>query len=62
MHGISNATYYRCKSKYAGISLPVLKRIREIKAGNARLKQMYVEPGLENTAIEDGLSRKGIAP
>jgi putative transposase len=28
-HGISNATYYQWKSKYAGMSLPELKRVKE---------------------------------
>ncbi len=57
-HGISNATYYQWKSKYAGMSLPELKRVKELEAENARLKRMYAELALENTAIKDVLSRK----
>ncbi len=57
-HGISNATYYLWKSKYAGMSLPELKRVKELEAENARLKRMYAELALENTAIKDVLSRK----
>jgi putative transposase len=41
MHSISNATYYHWQSKYAGMSLPELKRIKELEAENARLKRMY---------------------
>ncbi len=51
-HGISNATYYQWKSKYAGMSLPELKRVKELEAENARLKRMYAELALENTAIK----------
>jgi putative transposase len=57
-HGISNATYYQWKSKYAGMSLPELKRVKELEAENAWLKRMYAEQVLENTAIKHVLSRK----
>jgi putative transposase len=40
-YGISAATYYQWKSKYAGMSLPELKRVKEL--------------ALENTAIKDVL-------
>ena len=57
-HGISAATYYHWKSKYAGAGVPELKRLRELEAENAKLKRMYADPALENTAIKDVLSRK----
>ena len=37
-HGISAATYYHWKSKYGGASMHELKRLRELEAENARLK------------------------
>ena len=57
-HGISTATYYQWKSKYAGMSANELKRVKELEAENARLKKMFVELALENAAIKDVLSRK----
>ncbi len=57
-YGISSPTYYQWKSKYAGMSLPELKRVKELEAENAKLKRMYAELALENTAIKDVLSRK----
>ena len=57
-HGISNATYYQWKSKYAGVSANELKRIQDLEAENGKLKRMYAELALENTAIKDVLSRK----
>ena len=57
-HGISNATYYQWKSKYAGVSANELKRIKDLEAENGKLKRMYAELALENTAIKDVLSRK----
>jgi putative transposase len=57
-HGISPATYYHWKSKYAGAGVPVLKRLRELEAENSKLKRIYGDLALENTAIKDVLSRK----
>lgn len=57
-HGISSATYYQWKSKYAGMSVSELKRVKELEAENSRLKRMYAELALENAAIKDVLSRK----
>ena len=57
-HGISNATYYQWKSKYAGVSANELKRIKDLEAENGKLKRRYAELALENTAIKDVLSRK----
>jgi putative transposase len=57
-HGISQATYYNWKSKYGGTSASELKRLKELEAENAKLKRMYAELALENTAIRDVLSRK----
>ena len=31
-HGISNALHYQWKSKYAGVSVNELKRVRELEA------------------------------
>jgi putative transposase len=57
-HGISTASYYQWKSKYAGMSARELKKVKELEAENARLKRMYAELALENAAIKDVLSRK----
>lgn len=57
-HGISNATYYQWKSKYAGMSTSELKRVKELEAENGKLKRMYADMALENAAIKDVLSRK----
>lgn len=57
-NGISTALYYQWKSKFGGVSVNELKRIRELEEENARLKRMYADLALENTAIKDVLSRK----
>ena len=57
-HGISNGLYYQWKSRYSGVSVNELKRIKELEAENAKLKRMYADLALENTAIKDVLNRK----
>jgi putative transposase len=57
-HGISTASYYQWKSKYAGMSANELKKVKELESENSRLKRMYAELALENAAIKDVLSRK----
>jgi putative transposase len=57
-HGISRATYFNWRSKYGGVSVSELKRMKELEAENAKLKRMYAELALENAAIKDVLSGK----
>ena len=51
-HGISRP------SKYGGVSVSELKRLKDLEAENAKLKRMYADLALENTAIKDALNRK----
>ena len=39
-HGVSPATIHRWKSKYAGMSLSELKRLKALEEENARLKRI----------------------
>ncbi len=57
-HGISDATFYNWKSKYGGMSASELKRLREIEQENAKLKRMYADLALENTALRDLIEKK----
>jgi putative transposase len=57
-YGISQATYYKWKSKYGGTSVAELKRLKELELENAKLKRMYADLALENAAIKDVLGRK----
>ncbi len=50
-HGISRATYFNWRSKYAGVSVNELKRMKELEAENATLKRMYADLALENAAV-----------
>ena len=57
-HGISDATYYKWKSKYGGMEASDLKRNRELEAENARLKRMYAELAVDNAAMKDLIAKK----
>ena len=57
-YGISRATYFNWRSKYGGVTVNELKRMKELEAENSKLKRMYADLALENTAIKDVLSRK----
>lgn len=57
-HGISRNTYFNWKAKYGGATISELRRLRELEAENAKLKRMYSELALENTALKDVLGRK----
>ena len=57
-YGISSATYYKWKSKYGGMELSDIRRLKELEDENRRLKQMYADLSLENTALKDVISKK----
>jgi putative transposase len=57
-HGISEATYYNWKSKYGGMEISDLRRMKDLETENAKLKRMYAELALENRAIKDLIEKK----
>jgi putative transposase len=57
-HGISRGTYFKWRSKYGGATVSELRKLKELEGENAKLKRMYADLALENTAIKDVLSRK----
>lgn len=40
-HGVSTATFYKWRSKYAGMNSTELKKLKQLEEENAKLKQMY---------------------
>jgi putative transposase len=57
-HGISDATFYNWKSKYGGMKVDELKRLKELEQENARLKRIVANQSLEIDIIKDVLSKK----
>ncbi|WP_032967764.1 transposase, partial [Bordetella holmesii] len=44
--GISSATFYKWRSKFGGMDVSMMSRMKELEAENARLRKMYVEERL----------------
>ena len=56
--GISSALFYRWRSKFGGMDLSMVKRLKELEAENARLKKMYAEERLKAEIVQDALEKK----
>ncbi len=52
-YGISSATFYNWKSKYAGMNGSEIRRMRQLDEENKKLKQMYADLSLENTVLKE---------
>ena len=55
--GISDATYYNWKAKYAGMTVSDVKRLKALEDENRRLKQIVAEQTLDNRALKDLLAK-----
>ena len=56
-YGMSDASYYNWKAKYAGMTVSDLRRLRALEAENRRLKQIVAEQVLDNLTLKELLSR-----
>ena len=56
--GISDATFYNWKSRYGGMDVNELKRMKELEYENSRLKKIVANMTLEIDAIKDLLAKK----
>ena len=56
-YGMSDATYYNWKAKYAGITVSEMKRLKALEEENRRLKQIVAEQALDIRALKELLSK-----
>jgi putative transposase len=56
-YGMSDATFYNWKAKYAGLTVSELKRLRSLEDENRRLKQIVAQQALDNWALKELLSK-----
>src|SRR5690606_8153025 len=56
--GISTATFYKWRSKYGGMDVPMMARMKELEEENARLRKMYVEERLKAEIVQEALEKK----
>lgn len=57
-HGISQATFYKWRSKYGGMDASLIKRMKELESENHRLKKMYAEARMDNEILKEAMSKK----
>ena len=57
-HGISDATYYKWKSKYSGMEVSDVRKMRTLEDENRRLKQIVADQTLDIQALKAVLSKK----
>jgi len=55
---MSQASFYKWRSKYGGMDMPLMKRMKEIEDENRRLKRMYVEEKLKSKTTREVIEKK----
>ena len=56
-HGISEATFYKWRSKFGGLEVSEAKRLRLLEEENSKLKKLVANLYLDNTMLKDVLSK-----
>lgn len=57
-YGISKATLYNWKSKYSGMEISQIKRLKELEEENRKLKQMYADLAIDNLILKEVIEKK----
>ena len=57
-HKISEQTFYRWKSKFGGMDVSEVKRLKELERENAELKRMVAEQALDIRMLKDVNAKK----
>ena len=61
-YGMSDATYYNRKAKYAGLTVSELKRLKSLEDENRCLKQIVADQALDIRALKELLSKNFQSP
>ncbi len=56
--GISEATFYAWRKKYAGLMPSEMKRLRQLEEENGKLKRIVADLSLDKAMLQDVISRK----
>jgi putative transposase len=57
-HGMSNASFYKWRSKYGGMDASMISEMKSISEENKRLKRMYAESQMQNDLLKEVLEKK----
>ena len=56
--GISQATYFNWKKKYAGLLPSEMRRLKQLEDENRRLKKLVADLSLDREMLQDVIRRK----
>jgi putative transposase len=56
-HGISDATFYKWRSRYGGMEPSDAKRLRSLEGENAKLKKLLAESMLDVATLREMLGK-----
>lgn len=56
--GVSDATIYNWRKKYAGMSTPEVRRLKLLEEENARLKRVVADLTLDKVILQDVIAKK----
>jgi len=56
-HGISDATFYKWKSKYGGMEVSDAKRLKALEDENRRLKKLLAEQMMDVATLKEMLTK-----
>ena len=56
--GISEATFYNWKSKYSGLGISELRKLKQLEEENRKLKQLVADLSLDKKMLQDILAKK----
>ncbi len=56
-HGISDATFYKWRSKYGGMEVSDAKKLKSLEDENRRLKKLLAEQMLDNATLKEMLGK-----
>ena len=57
-HGITQATFYRWRSKYGGMEVSEAQELNRVLDENRRLKQLVADLSLDNQILKHVLGKK----
>jgi putative transposase len=56
--GISEATFYVWKKKYASLGVSELRKLRQLEAENTRLKRLVADLTLDKNILQEVIAKK----
>ena len=56
--GVSDASFYKWKQKYAGMGVTELRKLKAMEEENRQLKKLVADLSLDKQILQDVLSKK----